>query len=337
MGCWCETCGVTQLPINHGDEVRLFVLVANGNYRMLSGGGCGGGVCYSSDLWSPLGPAIHGYYDDYGGIEDFDENQETACLTEDIRDGWMPFEAKEYESRELTDISKMGLAEMLHWIERDRAKFRPHHKEITRHLGQMMVHESVYQTMVKHDFIDAFHSESGFRYMPYSQALRNELRSWYDCALAMYKESAKGDAVSQLMTELRINMSDSRFFRFSERGDGGTKSFRERLQMQAKSLIPFEDVRVQKICTPLLELVRFNRAMTDARKLWIPQSGKGSQSNELDLYKALGATIDRHIKAREEYVAREYGDDSCERDAEGYTKWQREHNLKEDQKNGQEN
>jgi hypothetical protein len=26
MGCWNETCGVTQLPITYGDEVVLYLL-----------------------------------------------------------------------------------------------------------------------------------------------------------------------------------------------------------------------------------------------------------------------------------------------------------------------
>lgn len=52
MGCWNETCFLTGLPIFAGQPVKLIFIAHDGN----------GG-------WLPAALPVHGYYDDYGGIE----------------------------------------------------------------------------------------------------------------------------------------------------------------------------------------------------------------------------------------------------------------------------
>jgi len=66
MGCWNGTCGITNLPIHHGEDIVFYILQEN-SFR--ESPGFGTGICYSDELFSPLGLPIYGKYDDYGGIE----------------------------------------------------------------------------------------------------------------------------------------------------------------------------------------------------------------------------------------------------------------------------
>lgn len=81
MGCWNETCGVTQMPIESGDPVRLFLIVE----REHSYNKEGGALHYSTDLWRPFGLPLRGLYNDYGGIEEMEEDVFSNFLLEQLK------------------------------------------------------------------------------------------------------------------------------------------------------------------------------------------------------------------------------------------------------------
>lgn len=59
MGCWNGTCGLTNLPIVHGDEMYVFPIVES--YR--------NSFCYSTALYRPSVLPFRAEYDDYGSGE----------------------------------------------------------------------------------------------------------------------------------------------------------------------------------------------------------------------------------------------------------------------------
>ena len=82
MGCWNETCGITQMPICAGDKVRMFFIVKN-NY---SDDSYDVAHSYTTDLWKPFGLPIKGTYDEYGRIENIEEDAMSDLLLESIRE-----------------------------------------------------------------------------------------------------------------------------------------------------------------------------------------------------------------------------------------------------------
>lgn len=60
MGCWRETCMLTDLPIDYGDRTAVVILAQAGDPKRTS---------YPHEVWKPILPLIIGDYDDYGGIE----------------------------------------------------------------------------------------------------------------------------------------------------------------------------------------------------------------------------------------------------------------------------
>src|SRR5579864_3769003 len=82
MGCWNETCGLTQMPICGGDPVRLFLIVENA-YPRGSRDVC---ISYGSELWRPFGLPLKGTYDEYGRLENIEEDCMSDFLLESLRE-----------------------------------------------------------------------------------------------------------------------------------------------------------------------------------------------------------------------------------------------------------
>lgn len=60
MGCWRETCMLTDLPIDYGDRTAAVILAQAGNPKRTS---------YPHEVWKPILPLIIGEYNDYGSVE----------------------------------------------------------------------------------------------------------------------------------------------------------------------------------------------------------------------------------------------------------------------------
>lgn len=287
MGCWSETCGITQLPINAGDKVRLFILFEN--YLSENKGG---GSCYPNDIWAPLGLPIQGVYDDYGGIEDIIENQDTEILFSRMKKGWVTF-IEEYES--VSPLASMSLQEAVHWIERGKAKISLYDEE--RELGIMFVLEEVYQTMIKFNPIKCHHINDTYEYKPFKDILKYNLKLSYD----------------------------KRYHRFfPDINETGVCEHINSLQLLSKNNIPFDNELVQELSNSLLEMKTFHHSMMLARKSYAPQSGKGSQNNEISIYKDLISTMSKIIENKEN-LDRE---DGFSLDENGYAEYMIEQNLK---------
>jgi len=321
MGCWCETCGITQLPINAGDKVRVFVMSSQNSYQFEDGGAGGGGTCYSNDRWAPIGPAIQGTYDDYGGVENIVMDDSARMVEAKIASGWVPLTKK----HEWDDVpEKLELSDYLNYIERDRGKFKSEGRQ-EQHLGLMFVLEDVYQAMINFDSIEAHHNWTAhtYQYKPMSEGLKLDLQEWYEAKLELFKPrlSKDIDHLYEMMSEL--DLGGGRLF--SDFRDNGIKIFKKPLLNCAKEQISFQNEKVQKLVSDALDMLRFEIAMSRARKQWMPQSGKGSQNNELDIYKAINAAA---AKIMEERHAEDIANGMEPVDENGYTSWQREHNEK---------
>lgn len=82
MGCWNETCGLTQMPICGGDPVRMFLIVENA-YPRGSRDCC---ISYGTELWRPFGLPLKGTYDEYGRLENIEEDCMSDFLLESLRE-----------------------------------------------------------------------------------------------------------------------------------------------------------------------------------------------------------------------------------------------------------
>lgn len=63
MGSWNETCMLSHLPIQFGDDIKVIILIKKHNEP------CAENVCFD-DGYTPLTFPFDATYDDYGGIAD---------------------------------------------------------------------------------------------------------------------------------------------------------------------------------------------------------------------------------------------------------------------------
>ena len=71
MGCWNETCGLTNLPIFYGEKTCAVIIEELRPYNK---------SCLSAENWCPIGPAIWGDYSGYGYIEDIPDEEEVKSF-----------------------------------------------------------------------------------------------------------------------------------------------------------------------------------------------------------------------------------------------------------------
>lgn len=127
MGSWNGTCGVSKMPIRHGDRVKLILLKPTEHYRNIC---TGSGFCDIEDMFTPLCLPITGEYNDYGYIEDIDDRPELFDLLikavrvpdrNDIEDI-----IKGIANNELENISFMLVLESVYNMMVDINKVLPH-------------------------------------------------------------------------------------------------------------------------------------------------------------------------------------------------------------------
>lgn len=87
MGCWNGTCMVSNLPIIHGDKVKLVMLhnptmVLDANENPFSSSG----VCYHNTYLQPAFFPISGEYNDYGNIEDIVKDWNYDLITNVLKE-----------------------------------------------------------------------------------------------------------------------------------------------------------------------------------------------------------------------------------------------------------
>lgn len=82
MGSYNVGCGISNLSVNHGEEIGVVILRETPDYLSYqkipkSGRSL---YVYNTDIYKPLVPPVFGSYDDYGGIEDIEESATTKFL-----------------------------------------------------------------------------------------------------------------------------------------------------------------------------------------------------------------------------------------------------------------
>lgn len=180
MGSFNTSCAVTNTPIIEGQDVRLFFLIAAGNYKGLFAG-CS---CYSYDNYQILGLPVKATYDDYGRYA-IDDELEEYTLNE-IRKRYVMNKVaegktiKDYSYHhdhmeiEAEDLDSMKIQDMIH---SGRLNVSTYNREPV-HVQFMAVHEEVFQYMVSGDMQTGWGDE---RKTINVESKTNEFRELYNC------------------------------------------------------------------------------------------------------------------------------------------------------------
>ena len=323
MGSFNGTCGITQLPIEAGDKIRLFILLNEENRTSRLNTEIseheGGGFCGTNGFWSPFGPAIECEYNDYGSVENITENKNAQIQLSHLKDRIRLLETCRLKYYNFPKKDKMSLGNLIKAIERGSVIYNDPIFGKDLNVGFMMVHEDIYQSMISYDHIEAIHNDNGYMYKSYRNKLLSIPKNWYERCLNIVLNYEKDDVFSAMM-EL------SQDYPLYENSDeSGIRKYKNILNDYAKQKLPLENNEVKEALNLLSEYIVFLNSMQSARKSWFPQGGKGSQDSDFDIHKIINKASLKFIKDKEKISIEDGGE---VKDKNGYFPYQLEHNKK---------
>jgi hypothetical protein len=316
MGCWNETCGITQLPIKSGDPVALVFIVNVGSRNRNHSG-----FCYINDEWSPKFLPIFGTYNDYGGLENIQENWNTAFILDSLKHELVqsrltqsanlaPRSYDEPKSDQL-DLHSFTLEDVLDQIHEDRIWVQGVHG--VNPMGWVMIHAWVWGHMT--DTMDRDWQE------PLTLAQVHAAGEAYYEAMSeqVQQERTSDDATTRILRKFRRHIMlphTNPFNILADRGyhlDGkgminGISSYNELLWHIAERGTPVSHEKVQHMIHSLAQFLVFRSNMTSMRKAWSPQTGKGGQHENLEAHLALHKLCVDHIQAQLDQYEQEDAD-----------------------------
>ncbi len=300
MGCWNETCGITNLPILSDQPVRLFLLVGVADVNEGHAG-----HCYSNDQWTPRFMAIKGKYDDYGGLEDIQEDWNTRWIISELRDAITEVRLRTagtinidnpYAPRhnDLDLGGELYIDDILRAIHEDSLWIPGLYDNAP--LGWMMVHEWAYQRLT-------LEMDRDWRgKMPLAEVVENG-RDWYT-KLAERLADSPGKFDFILNMDVVDWKNPFAFMNDRARGlDGhgavrGIGGYRDLVQQLASQDRSVDDADVMAVITALAEHVTFVNNMSLLRRAWRPQTGKGSQCESMEIHRDLALLTAQHAQER---------------------------------------
>jgi hypothetical protein len=299
MGSWNKTCGLTQIPIFHGDETVLFFLVQDpfSDSSMPS---------YSTSYWAPVPMPFYGTYDDYG-FQDMHEG-ETAKLAQ-IKAAYGELVVINKPQGQFVDTWEVNDTVFDTWeklqeaIHRDRLKISLFPDQKDSVVSFIMFDRKVYDKMVGDltkkiipvvdDFCKWAKDKAGdpltSRGIFFRQALPEDYMEekkiqWYD-----------NPAAGALTFWAGRNMG-------SEAGWGGKPFLRNYFSSFLNRKI--EQLDIKAMAEAFAIFITFDRL----RKQWVPQAGEGSQDGIHPEHKIF---LDA-FKERLDAIKTEYEDDGEE-------------------------
>lgn len=291
MGCWNGSCFLTNLPIMHGEDVRVFIVHNQfQNYRNR--------YCDPTDAGRPLAFSFKGKYDDYGFVDeqngimlDFIIDSIKNCLIE-----------MEVGSNEIHDIE----------VKRDSFDFNL--LKEANHEGRLQVADiygeptNLKVIMVRQTALDKLLER--FTWDTYRGVTQEERDSGKYYRTLNYKQHCD-ELCKYLQTELensqKDNIPNGLYFLmkaerilFSETSHIGNVFCAVSAIQDGTLQCSYDDLVREITITEVLNIF-----LSSTRRTWSPPSGEGSQDNETKAYEIYAQLILDECAEIKKY----YGDD----------------------------
>jgi len=170
MGCWNATCGISQIAITHGTKVKVVIIQNKEELPEASG------FCYLSGYATPISFIIDGEYNDYGGIDNIDEEAYSSKLfLEYFRRGLASgkirvqgdnyYDTSDFGTNPI-DYSKLGIKEVINnLIERGRVSVVVdyyNYKKEKQEKKIVNIGIQIFQTSIVNSIIDSIYKDNSW-------------------------------------------------------------------------------------------------------------------------------------------------------------------------------
>ena len=288
MGCWNKTCGLSNLPILHGERTYVFVMERENKVDS---------HCYSTHLYRPVLLPFESTYNDYGGGED-SSGIGFGLIMAGLKKSLIEMPEGENKYHDIA-VTKAAFDEELFFdsVHERRLKTtdyygKPRNIEFT--MFRKDVVDAILNTYVIEEYVGENQGTTGYKnsYTTYKFAdliadipmLISALKDRY---AGRYDMMGMGGIVvpSTIDTYLRVWLSNNESCRFS------------RLiyinEVLCDMLEKGDDQRAVELLTEHLKAIFVNNFMEITRKSWMPQGGEGSQNQDPAPYRVLMAAMDK--------------------------------------------
>lgn len=308
MGCWNGTCGISQIAIRAGEPTIGFLMVRNPGDKWSANG-----HCYTTEYWCPLSLHIKGTYNDYGGLEDVDENDWSVEVAHKyIIENMIERDEGENKYHDIAvkkdDLGWENLSEAMHEdrIELEFADgfMKEYYPNTTGlQVGLMMVHKKVFDAII----------EQGIDYWGGAITMDSLMKDGKDI-VAYFRENDRTingavtdseKALAEILMDHGMDMvcrddhdNHLRQITISSEGANFNAGKVYLRYLSEKVYEGYTDEQLDVIIKKLSEFYIFQSAMSMMRKTWMPQAGSGGQSDEPELYTAVNKTVDGIIAER---------------------------------------
>lgn len=284
MGCWNETCGLSNLAIKSGERIKFFILAKVGKNSK---------TYYTNDMYIPLCLPMNGEYDDYGSVEKINsEFKETEELLKNLELYTVLSDDEEFKKYEFESLSQL-----IEDISRDDIYFN-YHKEYYP-LTLAMYHEDLYNTLVK-DYATR---------KPYNKNV-NIKDLWKDKIDRHYRKYVKRFNELKELLKLGIMKDEDEceyfelalsepVFRTSQYSFDFTKAYMKFLN----------DDNIELYKELLSDFIMFSYTLSSLRSGFFCVSGLGSQSNEMHIPKLIAEWVLKYIENYKKDYEEEYEED----------------------------
>jgi len=252
MGCWNETCLISNLAIRYNSPVVAFLTAHEDISEM---GRNYSGYCYSTDPACPISLPVKAKYNDYGFIEKYDEKDLPAR-----------------HIRRLFGKSLDDLCEELH----DGKLIIKNGIKGHAGVGMVMINEHIYNTAInKISYVD-------------KNKVKAEIIKDIELKLSIEKMSAD-DKLKTIFGTLDITRAGSIAQYGSDRVF--LNSILEMAIEDIKKSPKKKDKILNSYAEQMADRVAVASAMSNLRKTWLPPCGKGSQDDNAKGHMILASAI----------------------------------------------
>lgn len=316
MGCWNQTCGLTQIHIKHGEKVIVVPLASAAQDNL----------CYTTPFWAPFLVPFYSEYNDYGGGE-CSSGMGLELVIDYLKEKAVEIEQgpNEYHDcavvRETFDEDKFWDA-----IHEQRLRVQGWRKE-TSQVGFTMIKQSVFDHLAENFKLDSYDYETrkedhynfnqlladvpalvdvmvnGPRDETLLEGLNEEDRERYEDILFFY------EPVERAARSIKSTNRAARWLAYSSshlRYGGWTGNI---VDTKAIQFMKGKDAEsLTTLLTDHLKMQFIDVVLMSTRKFWSPQAGAGSQNDGIEAYRELMAAM-THVLDEEEAERKSWDDE----------------------------
>ena len=298
MGCWNGTCGISQLPITAGRKIKAFLMLQS-EYSEAIGGA---GVCYSTAHFRPWFFPVDAHYNDYGSVEHITKDWNSDYMLETFQK-WLA-EGKVrilgHDEAEINDpqVKKFEtLDDVFDCVERGALVFKTVKERLRGEppawvseptelrIGIFMVIDTIYDAMLA--------ESTRFKGLKDNSYYNDRDEKWLEKAIKAINEAR---SMPTPPTDFDAFISDH----YVDNLLGDLVEEHYAFKHYKTLLYAPDKVAIPDFFAKLNTIKDISFAMTFLRKMWIPQSGQGSQNEELSFNKALVGGMNKYFEIRAE-------------------------------------